>query len=85
MKNNKSFDLYIGGATLTFFPINILVLPFLIPLMISKSPRFSDFALKSQYALMIGLYCLILLAFLPPVFSILYLKAVLNAIYVCLT
>mmetsp|Transcript_11811 Transcript_11811/g.18168 ORF Transcript_11811/g.18168 Transcript_11811/m.18168 type:complete len:85 (+) Transcript_11811:1094-1348(+) len=46
LKNSKSYDKYCGGATLTFFPVNILLMPFLLPLFIMRSPRASDFALK---------------------------------------
>jgi len=34
LKNSSSFDAGIGGVTITFFPISILVLPFIIPVVI---------------------------------------------------
>jgi len=34
LKNSKSFDNVVSGITLTFFPINAPLLPFLIPVMI---------------------------------------------------
>ena len=46
MKNSNSYDKFIGGATLTFFPINILCLPLMLPLMLFRSRRASDFVLK---------------------------------------
>jgi len=84
MKNSQSYDLYLGGGSLTFFPINIIVLPFLLPIMVVRSRRLSDFALKIQYTAMIGLYCLILVFLLPPSFILLYLKMLANSIYILL-
>lgn len=46
LKNSDQYDQYIGGVTLTFFPINILMLPFMFPVVAFRNPRISDFALK---------------------------------------
>ena len=83
MKNSESYDRYVGGATLTFFPINIVVLPFLLPLMLLRSSRLSEFALKVQYSLMLALYCLILLLLVPVAVVLLYLKMIINSINIC--
>jgi len=46
LKNSVAYDKFVGGATLTFFPINILVLPFIFPLIFLRSARLSDTMLK---------------------------------------
>ena len=45
-KNMLSYDPNLGGITLTFFPISILMLPLMIPLMLARSERLSDMVLK---------------------------------------
>lgn len=45
-KNNISYDSFIGGITLTFFPINFIVIPFIAPVILFRSKRISDFLLK---------------------------------------
>ena len=47
MKNSISYDKFIGGSTLTFFPINIVMLPFIPSIIAFRSKRVSDFLLKS--------------------------------------
>jgi len=46
LKNSSSYDHLNGGVTITFFPISILVLPFIIPVVLFKSERLNDFILK---------------------------------------
>lgn len=46
LKNQVSYDKFIGGVTLTFFPINILMLPFSLILTALRSKRASDIMLK---------------------------------------
>ena len=46
LKNSVSYDKFVGGVTLTFFPINIIMLPFIIVVVGLKSPRASDTFLK---------------------------------------
>jgi hypothetical protein len=46
-KNSLAFDKYIGGITMTFFPINILILPLSVPVLSLRNARVSDFALKT--------------------------------------
>ena len=31
LKNSSSYDASIGGVTITFFPVNVLALPFIVP------------------------------------------------------
>jgi len=46
LKNSRSYDNLYSGITLTFFPINVPLLPFLIPVMVFKSERLNEFILK---------------------------------------
>lgn len=46
LKNSISYDEELGAITITFFPINLIVLPFLPMLAIFRSDRLSDFFLK---------------------------------------
>ena len=45
-KNSLSYDRLNGAITMTFFPINILLLPLYIPLLLIKSERLNDTILK---------------------------------------
>lgn len=46
LKNSVSYDKFIGGVTITFFPINMIMLPFSFPIIILRSKRMSDILLK---------------------------------------
>lgn len=46
LKNSSSYDELYGGVTITFFPVSIMVLPVIIPVVVFKSERLSDFILK---------------------------------------
>ena len=46
LKNSSSYDPINGGVTITFFPVSIFVLPFIIPVVLFKSERLNDFILK---------------------------------------
>mmetsp|Transcript_11804 Transcript_11804/g.18141 ORF Transcript_11804/g.18141 Transcript_11804/m.18141 type:complete len:135 (+) Transcript_11804:1243-1647(+) len=82
MKNSESYDKYVGGATLSFFPVNIIILPFLLPIMMIRSPRLSEFALKIQYSVMLFLYCMCILVFIPLSVVLLYFKGIVNAFHI---
>jgi hypothetical protein len=82
LKNSEQYDQYIGGVTLTFFPINILMLPFMVPVVIFRNPRISDFALKLQYSIMMFLYILIAILITLPMLPMVYLKQITNSIYI---
>jgi len=73
-KNRRSFDPVYGAITMTYFPINIILLPFVVFLVLMKSPRLSDFVLKLQYALLVMCYCLLGLMFSFAVLPIMYLR-----------
>lgn len=46
LKNSVAYDKFLGAVTITFFPINILMLPFIPPITMLRSARASDFLLK---------------------------------------
>ena len=82
MKNSISYDKFIGGCTLTFFPLNILMLPLIPPIIALRNPRASDFLLKMQYVTMMVIYSILAGAAIIPLTPILYIKSVANAIYI---
>jgi len=82
LKNTNSYDKFFGGVTITFFPISILMLPFVIPVVVFKSERLNDFILKIQYAAMIVMYCLLGTIISIPIIPLLYLKLIMNAVFI---
>lgn len=82
LKNTKNFDSKIGGVTMTFFPINFIIIPFILPVVGFQSERLSDFILKIQYAILIFIYCLIAIIFSVILIPLLILKSLINQIYV---
>jgi len=85
MKNRIAYDRQVGGATITFFPINIVGSPFLLPILVLKNDRLSEFALRLQYLIMILLYGFILCVMLVPSVPILYMKSIINIIFIAFT
>lgn len=71
--------------TLTFFPINIIMLPLTAPILVLRSPRASDFLLKIQYVIMMLLYCAIACIMVVPASPILYIKTIANSIFIAAT
>lgn len=82
LKNAVAYDKYIGGVTLSFFPINVVVTPFILPILNMRSQRASDFLLKIQYILMIVMYLIMALVFTIPMAPFLYLKMMVNSVYI---
>ena len=82
LKNSACFDKYYGGVTLALFPINIVMLPFLLPISLFKNPRISEFVLKMQYWIMMIFYGLISLALSPLLVAFLYIKLILNSTFI---
>lgn len=82
LKNMVSYDSELGAITITFFPISILMLPFLVPLAVFRSERLSELILKIQYAFMVALYVSIALAISIPLLPLLYIKSIANALFV---
>jgi len=81
-KNSISYDKFLGGITMTFFPVNILILPFIPPILAIRNARASDFLLKGQYVIMMIIYSFIAGAAIIPATPLLYIKSVSNAIYI---
>mmetsp|Transcript_40106 Transcript_40106/g.61283 ORF Transcript_40106/g.61283 Transcript_40106/m.61283 type:complete len:88 (-) Transcript_40106:460-723(-) len=46
LKNSQCYDKVYGAITMTYFPINIILLPFILPMIILKSERLNDAVLK---------------------------------------
>ena len=85
LKNSVSFDKFIGGVTLTFFPINIIMLPFSVILASLRSKRASDILLKVQYSIMMVLYSLIAGILFIPMAPVLVIKIYANSLYIFAT
>ena len=85
LKNTSTYDDQMGAITITFFPISIILLPFILPLYLFQSDRLSDFVLKMQYFLMICLYCIIASIISLPIIPLLYIKILGNALYMAFT
>ena len=81
-KNMVSYDSTLGAITITFFPISIVMLPFLLPLTLLRSERLSEIILKIQYAFMVSLYVCIALAISVPMLPILMAKSICNSLYI---
>lgn len=82
LKNTNSYDNLYGGVTITFFPISIIMLPFVVPVVIFKSERLNDFILKIQYATMMMMYCFLGFFVAIPLVPLLYLKIIVNSIFI---
>lgn len=82
LKNKVSYDKYVGCITLSFFPLNILMVPF-IPIIIKlRSTRISDFMLKIQYGVMMVFYCFLALFLIFPLAPLIYCKILINSFFI---
>lgn len=84
-KNSVAYDKYIGGVSLTFFPINIVMLPLSLPIILLRSAKASDFVLKIQYMIMMLLYCILACVMVVPATPILYIMTIANSIFIAAT
>jgi hypothetical protein len=82
LKNTNSYDKLYGGVTITFFPISIVMLPFVIPVVVFKSERLNDFILKIQYTVMIVMYCILGSVIALPIIPLTYFKLISNQVYI---
>ena len=82
LKNSISYDKVYGGVTITYFPINTIVLPFVLSIVIFKSERLNDIILKMQYAAMISMYCVLGSIISIPIIPLLYFKLIMNGIFI---
>jgi len=80
MKNNLSYDPTIGAVTSTFFPINIVMIIFMIPVVLVKSKKLNEMINKVQYAVLIVLQSIGIVFLLQIVLApFMYFKMVLNS------
>ena len=82
LKNTSDYNPLYGGVTITFFPISLIILPFIPFVVLFKSQRLNEFILKMQYAIMVAMYCLIGIVLAMPVIPIYYAKCVSNSLYI---
>ena len=80
-KNRMLYDKSYGAVTCSFFPLNILMLPFLLPVLYYKSEKLSDNILKAQYATMSIFYTLLLMVAALILLPICYIKIIVNSFY----
>lgn len=85
LKNQISYDPNLGGITTTFFPVSILMVPLLIPLLVIRSERLSDIVLKVQYGFMMAIYVFVSVIISAPILPLLYIKIICNALYIACT
>jgi hypothetical protein len=81
-KNHLSHDPIIGSITSTFFPINIIMLPMMIPVLFVKNKKLNEMINKLQYAGMIVLQTIAITLFQILLFPIMYAKMVLNSFHI---
>lgn len=84
LKNSASYDKIYSSITITFFPISIILLPFIPAVILFKSERLNDFILKIQYTIMMLMYAFLACIIFVPILPMLYVKSVANAIYIML-
>ena len=79
MKNHLGFDPIIGSVTSTFFPINVIMIPLMIPVVIVKNKKFNEMVNKLQYAGMILLQAFTIMTFQIILSPFMYCKMVINS------
>jgi hypothetical protein len=82
LKNSASYEKLYSSVTITFFPISILLLPFIPAVILFKSERLNDFILKIQYTLMMLMYSMLGCLLFVPVMPLLFVKSLCNAIFI---
>ena len=63
MKNHLSYDPIIGSVTTTFFPINVIMIPFMLIVIGVKNKKLNEMVNKLQYAAMIFLQSFAIMIF----------------------
>ena len=81
LKNSSTYEPLFSAVTLTFFPINVLLLPLLLPVVLFKSERLNDFVLKIQYVQLIVMYSMASVAASVVICPLLVLKIGINECY----
>ena len=81
MKNNQGYDPKWGGIICSFFPLNIILIPLYIPMLLMRSARLNESILKLQYSVMVTFYTIIALAVSILGTPLMFLKLIGNQIY----
>jgi len=79
MKNHLGFDPLIGSVTSTFFPINVIMLIPMIPVILVKNKKFNEMVNKVQYAGMILLQAFVIMIFQIMLSPFMYSKMIINS------
>jgi len=82
LKNSASYSPLYSSVTITFFPISIVLLPFIPAVIAFKSERLNDFILKVQYTILMLMYSFLACILVAPLVPLLYFKSVSNSIYI---
>lgn len=82
MKNHLSYDPVIGSVTSTFFPVNVVMLPLMLPVVVVKNRKLNELVNKLQYASMIVLQITAITLFQVILSPIMYVKMVLNSFHI---
>ena len=81
-KNSSGYDSIYGAISLSFFPLNVILGPFFIPVIVLKSKLISDFVLKLEYVILMTFYVSFGAFFLLAVSPILYIKTIVNSAHI---
>ena len=81
-KNSSGYDSIYGAISLSFFPLNVFLIPFFLPVILLKSKQINDFVLKLQYIILLSLYTFVGSIFLICVAPLLYIKTIANSVYI---
>ena len=82
MKNHLSYDPIIGSVTSTFFPINVIMIPFMLIVTGVKNKKLNEMINKTQYVGMIFLQSFAIMIFQLLLSPFMYAKLVLNSFYI---
>ena len=82
LKNSQHFDPLYGCITMTYFPINIILLPFVVIVLVLKSERVNNSILQMQYFLLVIAYLFVAVALTVVLVPLLYFKIVANSVFV---
>ena len=82
LKNSLQFDPVYGCITMTYFPINLLILPILPIILLLKSERWNTSVLQLQYGFLVMCYVFIAFLVTVPLSLLLYTKILVNDGYI---
>jgi hypothetical protein len=85
MKNHLSHEPIIGSVTTTFFPINILMIPFMPVVILVKNKKLNEMVNKIQYSGLIFLLSVAITILQFCLTPIMYAKIILNSFNIMIT